>query len=422
MEEHTNKVKCPNCGQEIDVSDLLYHQLDDELSEKYRQALADEKRKFDSQSASLQQEKQELEKEKREIVERIGDGVREGVKAEVRRLEKKLRQEAEEEKSEQIQALQDELNRKSGQLKEFNKAKSEIERLKREKSELRDAIEAESLKRLNATLEKERAIIQKAEEEKSQLKVSEREQIIESLKQQLKEAQRKAEQGSMQLQGEVQELGIEAWLRDNFPLDTIEEIKKGARGADCLQIIHTRTRQNCGSIYYESKRTKAFQASWIDKFKSDIRDKGADIGVLVTEVMPADMERMGFRDGVWVCSFNEFKGLCTVLRESVIQLSRAIATQENKGDKMGMLYDFLTGNEFRLQIEAIVEGFTQMQADLESEKRSLQGIWKKREKQIDKVLHNTNFMYSSIKGIAGNAIQSVPLLELPPGDEETDAD
>jgi hypothetical protein len=405
MDEHTNKVKCPNCGQEIDVSDLLYHQLDDELSEKYKQALAEEKRKFDSQFASLQQEKQELEKEKREIGERIGDGVKEGVKAEVRRLEKKLRQQAEEEKSEQ-----------------FNKAKSEIERLKREKSELRDAIEAESLKRLNATLEKERAKIQKAEEEKSQLKVSEREQIIESLRQQLKEAQRKAEQGSMQLQGEVQELGIEAWLRDNFPLDTIEEIKKGARGADCLQIIHTRTRQNCGSIYYESKRTKAFQASWIDKFKSDIRDKGADIGVLVTEVMPADMERMGFRDGVWVCSFDEFKGLCTVLRESVIQLSSAIATQENKGDKMGMLYDFLTGNEFRLQIEAIVEGFTQMQADLESEKRSLQGIWKKREKQIDKVLHNTNFMYSSIKGIAGNAIQSVPLLELPPGDEETDTD
>ncbi|MDH3527200.1 MAG: DUF2130 domain-containing protein, partial [Gammaproteobacteria bacterium] len=247
---------------------------------------------------------------------------------------------------------------------------------------------------------------------------SEREKIIETLKSQLQEAQRKAEQGSMQLQGEVQELAIEDWLRDNFPLDTIDEIKKGARGADCLQIINTRTRQNCGSVYYESKRTKAFQVTWIEKFKSDIRDKGANIGVLVTEVMPADMNRMGFRDGIWICSFDEFKGLCRVLRESVIQLSSAIATQENKGDKMGMLYDFLTSNEFRHQIEAIVEGFTQMQADLDSEKRSLQGIWKKREKQIEKVLLNTNFMYSSIKGIAGNAIQSVPLLELPPGDDE----
>jgi len=418
MDEHTNKVKCPNCGQEIDVSDLLYHQLDDELNAKYKKALDDEKRKFDSQFASLQKEKQDLEKEKREIEERIGDGIKQGLKAETRRLERKLRQEAEEEKSEQIKSLQDELNQKSQQLKEFNKAKSEIERLKREKSELKDAIEAESERKFSQILEKERTRIQKAEEEKNLLKVSEREKIIETLKSQLQEAQRKAEQGSMQLQGEVQELAIEDWLRDNFPLDTIDEIKKGARGADCLQIINTRTRQNCGSVYYESKRTKAFQVTWIEKFKSDIRDKGANIGVLVTEVMPADMNRMGFRDGIWICSFDEFKGLCRVLRESVIQLSSAIATQENKGDKMGMLYDFLTSNEFRHQIEAIVEGFTQMQADLDSEKRSLQGIWKKREKQIEKVLLNTNFMYSSIKGIAGNAIQSVPLLELPPGDAE----
>ena len=140
--------------------------------------------------------------------------------------------------------------------------------------------------------------------------------------------------------------------------------------------------------------------------------------VLVTEVMPSDMDRLGLKDGVWVCSFEEFKGLCAVLRESIIQISTAIITQDNKGDKMGMLYDFLTSNEFKLQIEAIVEGFTQMKDDLESEQRSMRGIWKKREKQIDKVLLNTTEMYGSIKGIAGNAIQTVPLLELPAGDED----
>jgi hypothetical protein len=216
----------------------------------------------------------------------------------------------------------------------------------------------------------------------------------------------------MQRQGEAQELVIEEWLAGQFPLDTIEEIKKGALGADCLQTVNTRTRQNCGSIYYESKRTKAFQPAWIEKFKADIREKNANIGVLVTEVMPSDMDRMGLRDGVWICTFEEFKGLCSVLRESIIEISRAITTQENKGEKMGMLYDFLTGNEFRMQVEAIVEGFTQMQSDLESEKRSMQGIWKKREKQIQKVLLNTNHMYHSIRGIAGSAVQSVPLLEL----------
>ena len=201
----------------------------------------------------------------------------------------------------------------------------------------------------------------------------------------------------MQTQGEVQELGIEEWLADKFPLDTIQEIKKGERGADCLQIVHTRSRQNCGSIYYESKRTKAFQPSWIEKFKSDIREKNANIGVLVTEVMPSDMDRLGLKEGIWICSFEEFKGLCTVLRESIIQISTAVITQDNKGDKMGMLYDFLTSNEFRLQIEAIVEGFTQMKSDLESEQRSMRGIWKKREKQIEKVLLNTTGMYGSIK-------------------------
>jgi hypothetical protein len=128
-------------------------------------------------------------------------------------------------------------------------------------------------------------------------------------------------------------------------------------------------------------------------------------------------DRLGLKDGVWVCSFDEFKGLCTVLRESVIQISSAIVTQENKGDKMGMLYDFLTSNEFQMQIEAIVEGFTQMKSDLESEQRSMRGIWKKREKQIEKVLLNTTGMYGSIKGIAGSAVQAIPLLELPEEDE-----
>jgi len=200
-------------------------------------------------------------------------------------------------------------------------------------------------------------------------------------------------------------------------LDSIEEIKKGARGGDCIQVVNTRSRQNCGKIYYESKRTKDFQPSWTEKFKADMREKGADIGVLVTEAMPSDLERMGIKDGVWICSYEEFKGLCAVLRESVIQLSLAVASQEGKGDKMHMLYDFLTSNTFKMQVEAIVEGFSQMKADLESEKRSMQRIWKQREKQIEKVITNTIDMYGSIKGIAGNAIQPVKALELPAGEQ-----
>ena len=238
-------------------------------------------------------------------------------------------------------------------------------------------------------LEKQQEIEEKArikEREAQSLKEKEYQKQLDDQKKLIEEMKRKAEQGSMQMQGEVQELAIEEWLMAKFPLDTIEEIKKGARGGDCLQIVNTRAIQNAGMIYYESKRTKDFQPSWIEKFKADIRAKGASIGVLVTEVMPSDMDRMGLRDGVWVCTYEEFKGLCTVLRESIIQLSTALSSEENKGDKMTMLYTYLTSNTFKMQVEAIVEGFTQMKTDLDSEKRSMQRIWKQREKQIEKVV------------------------------------
>ncbi len=311
--------------------------------------------------------------------------------------------------------MQKELALKSEQVKELNKAKADIERIKREKEELKESIEADAERKMNETLTNERKKIQKTIEDRQQLKLSEKDKVIEDLKNQLQVAQRKAEQGSMQLQGEVQELAIEEWLRDSFPLDTIAEVKKGVRGADCLHIVNTRARQNCGSVYYESKRTKEFQSGWIEKFKQDLRDKGANIGVIVTEAMPRDMERMGLKDGVWICSFEEFKGLCAVLRESIVHVSLATIAQENKGDKMTMLYDYLTSNEFKLQIEAIVEGFTQMQADLNAERRAMESSWKKREKQIEKVLLSTNHMYSSIKGIAGSAIPAVPQLEFQQG-------
>lgn len=417
MEQQPNKITCPNCGHQIDVQDILYHQVEGELKKKYQEDLAAEKSRYQGKLDALSEERERLEDEKRRQKEAVAETVRARLREEEKRLQSEIRATVEEEQSGRVESLREELKQKSEQVREFNKAKSEIERLKREKDELREAIEAESEKKLSETLSAEREKIRKTEEERSQMRLLEKEKVIEQLSKNLKEAQRKAEQGSMQLQGEVQELAIEEYLGAAFPLDTIEEVKKGARGADCVQVVNTRTRQNCGTIYYESKRTKGFQEGWIEKFKADIRERGADIGVLVTESMPADMERMGLRDGIYVCSFEEFRGLCVLLREFVVRLSTAVATQENKGDKMGMIYDYLTGNEFRLQVEAIVEGFTQMQADLESEKRAMQGIWKKREKQIEKVLLNTNHMYSSVKGIAGSAVQPVPLLELSPDGE-----
>ena len=417
MSQDQTTISCPNCGIEIDVNDILHDQVDAKLKKKYQDDLKREKQKIESQSSELEQQREALEEEKSKQDELLAQQVKDQLKEKEAALSIKLKKAAEAEQEGALAILREELDDKSLKLKALNKASAELEKLKREKDELEENLKAEAEKQLSERIATERQKISKEESDKNELKMKELEKQLADQKILTEEMKRKQEQGSMQTQGEVQELAIEEWLAEKFPLDVIQEIKKGERGADCLQIVHTRSHQNCGSIYYESKRTKNFQPAWIAKFKADIQERNADIGVLVTEVMPPDMDRLGLIDGVWVCSFDEFKGLCTVLRESVIRISSAIVTQENKGDKMGMLYDFLTSNEFQMQIEGIVEGFTQMKSDLESEQRSMRGIWKKREKQIEKVLLNTTGMYGSIRGIAGSAVQAIPLLELAEEDE-----
>jgi len=415
-------IKCPNCGTDIDVNDILSHQLEEEIRQKYQIQLAEEKQKYQKEMDVLNSAKEEFEQRKKKENELFQERLEKQLKEERIAIESKLKTKLSEEQAEQFKLLQDELNQKSEQVKELNRTKAEIERLKREKEEAKELAEAEAQKKLNEQLSSEKEKIRKSEEEKNELKMRDLQKQLDDQKRLTEEMKRKQEQGSMQLQGEVQELAIEEWLQAQFPLDSIEEIKKGARGGDCIQTVNTFNQQNCGKIYYESKRTKDFQPSWIEKFKADMREKGADIGVLVTEAMPSDMERMGLRDGVWVCSYEEFKGLCGVLRESIVQVSTALGSQVNKGDKMQLLYDYLTSNSFRMQVEAIVEGFSSMKSALESEKRAMQRIWKEREKQIEKVINNTIDMHASIRGIAGNAIQAVKALELPGEDIEDTED
>ena len=243
------------------------------------------------------------------------------------------------------------------------------------------------------------------------MKIAEKDILINQLKEQLENAHKKVEQGSMQLQGEAQEKAIEEFLQGNFPNDEIVEIHKGVKGGDCMHNVINVSGQNCGLIYYESKRSKEFQKNWIDKFKTDMRTKKATFGVIVTDCYPKDMERMGQRNGIWICSWDEFKSLCFVLRESLLLLYQVQVAQENRGGKMEMLYQFLTGPEFHAHIESIVEGFVQMNDDLARERRSFEGHWKQREKQIQKVLFNTSQMYHSIRGIAGNAVNRIKELD-----------
>lgn len=416
--EKENNINCPNCGFAIDVNDLVYHQMEAELKKEFNAKQAQERIKLNKELELFQKQQAEFEEKKKNENELFQEKLHQKIKEEKLILSASLKLKLEEEQSERFKLLENELNQKQEQLKELNRTKAEIEQLKREKDLVKEQTLLEAEKSLSIRLNEERDKIKKFEQDKTELTIKELHKQLEDQKRLTEEMKRKQEQGSMQLQGEVQELAIEEWLMSQFPLDIIAEIKKGARGGDCVQIVNTRTKQNCGTIYYESKRTKDFQPTWIEKFKADIRTKGANIGVLVTDVLPSDMERMGMRDGIWICTYEEFKGLCKVLRESIVQLDSALATQENKGDKMSLLYDFLTSNTFRMQIEAIVEGFSQMQLDLDSERRAMQRIWKSREKQIEKVITNTIDMYGSIKGIAGNAIGDIKSLELPNSDLE----
>jgi hypothetical protein len=408
----SSTIQCPNCGTAIDVNDLLKHQIEETLRKEFQSKAAMQEKELALKNEQFEKAKAEFEAKKRQENELFAERLEREKKQAERDIAEKLKQKLEEENQERIALMNKELAEKSEKLRELNKMEAEIAKLNREKLEMKEAIEAQLQRQLNDQLIQEKEKIRKLEEEKNELKVKELLKQLEDQKKLTEAMKRKQEQGSMQMQGEVQELAIEEFIMQNFPLDTLEEIKKGATGADCLQIVNTREVQNCGTIYYESKRTKAFQPAWIEKFKNDIRTKKANIGVLVTEVMPADMDRMGMKEGIWICTFEEFKGLSAVLRQSLIQISQAVQSQENKGDKMEMLYDFLTSNEFRLQIEGIVEGFSQMQTDLVSEKRAMQRIWSQREKQIEKVILNTTNMYGNIRGIAGNAVQAVRALEL----------
>ena len=417
MKQET-KIACPNCDFEIDINNIIAGKLEEEYKKKYNAMWVEEKQKQKNELDKIESQRNELilEKEKQAVL--IAQKIKDQLNKERGEVEKQIKSKVDEEQSEWRKSMEKEMGEKSEQLKDFHRLQAENARIIREKDELKESIEADAQKRLNQQIIEEKEKIRKSEQDKNELLLKELKKQLEDQKKLTEEMKRKQEQGSMQLQGEVQELAIEEWLLNNFPLDTITEIKKGDRGADCIQTVHTRTRQNCGDIYYESKRTKDFNNNWIEKFKNDIRDKGANIGVLVTDTYPKGMERMDLIDGVWVCSFEEFKGLCIVLREGIVQLNALTSSQENKGEKMIMLYDFLISNEFRLQIEGIVEGFTQMQIDLETEKRSIIGHWKKREKQIQKVLINTNHMYNSIKGIAGSAILPIQALELPDVSED----
>ena len=396
-------IQCPSCNENIDVNEILYHQLEEENQKR--------ELKLEKEFAKLKAKEERLEEE-------LSRAIEQQIKSEKQKLHDELKRKLQEEQKDSIALLQQELNEKSEQLKELNSSKIEIARLKREKDELESKAKAEAQIELNKQLQLEKEKIERDLLKQNELKFRQKDEQLEQIKRQLDSAKRKVEQGSMQLQGEALEVLLESWLSSQFPFDTIDEVKKGAFGADCIQTIHTREAQNCGIICYETKNTKSWNDAWITKLKQDMIKVNADIGVLVTSIYPKGMERMGFVNGIWVCSLDEFKGAASLLRESLIRVHNTIQREENKFDKMTLLYNYMTGNEFSMQMKAIVDGFMQMQEELNKEKRSIMASWKRRQKTIDSVLMNTTEMYGSLQGIAGSSsIVHIDALELEAPDE-----
>jgi len=250
-----------------------------------------------------------------------------------------------------------------------------------------------------------------AKETEHQLRLKEKEKQLDDQKKLIEELQRKAEQGSMQLQGEVQELALESLLQASFPFDVVEPVGKGVRGADCTLTVRNNLGQECGKIIYESKRTKNFEGDWVDKLKHDMRQQGAQLAVLVTRVMPKDMDCFGEKNGVWICDFSEVRALSQVLRDGIIRIFQAARTQQNKGDKMQLLYDYLTGSEFSEQWKAVREGFSTMKTSIQRERDMMEKLWKAREKQLEKVLLNAAHIKGSMEGIAGQDSFSMDLID-----------
>ena len=409
-----DKISCPNCSHDFDVEEALAGKIEAHFKKEFEQKLAEQSKRFSNERAELEKEreafKQAKERENELFVEKLNQ--------KLEQEKKKVEAAAQESVAAKMKALQEENEKRKNENRILQE--KEVTLLKKEQA-LIEQQEQLALKTEKEMLQRQQEIEEKArkkERENFELEKVKLLKQIEDNKKLAEEMKRKAEQGSMQMQGEVQELAIEQMLAQQFPFDQIEEVPKGVRGADIIQNVVNASQQVCGKIVFESKRTKAFAGDWIDKLKQDQITCKADIAVLVTETMPKEMDRFGQKDGVWVCSYQEVQSLTAVLREVLVKTHAAAASQENKGEKMELLYAYLTGNEFIQNIKRIVENYDAMIHQLNSEKKAMHKIWAQREKKIWVVQENISSLFGSIKGIAGNSLPSSEVLELPDADIE----
>lgn len=373
------------------------------------------------QQESLEKERLALKRQESEMKLRIESQVQEALD----KKEVSIRKEAEELATKRIteseglkrKALEEEILAKNEALQKAQAQELELQKERRKLTEEKEAMALEVERKLNEGREQIRDAVKKQADEESRLKFAEKEKQLSDLKAQLQEAQRKAEQGSMQAQGDVLEVDFEQQLKQTFPIDKVEPVSTGVRGADVTQEVISNTGRSCGKIIYETKRTKNWSNDWPAKLKGDLREARADIAMIVTQALPDGIDRFGQVDGVWVADYASAIPLAHALRSTLHEVMLVKGHKEGAKEKQALLYDYLTGNDFRQRVQAVIEAFTAMREDLDKEKRSLTRAWSKREKQLGIVMDNMSGMFGDVQALSGGAIEGIASLELEDSEE-----
>jgi len=402
---------CPHCHREIPLTEAISHQIREQLHKE-----------FDSEVKKKEQELFQKEQALSEKEKAMEEDYAKRIKIEKSKLEEEAKKKAEQTIAVELNDLKAQVTEKDQKLLEAQKAELEFRKQRRELEERQRILELEMTRKLDDEREKIKEETLTIFTEEHRLKDLEKDKKMDDMRKQIDELKRKAEQGSQQLQGEVLELELEEMLKANFPLDNLEPVGKGKRGADILQRVHNQSGQYCGTIIWESKRTKGWSDGWIDKLKEDQREAKAEIAVLVTTALPKEVNNFTQINGTWVTNFPLAICLAGPLRITLIQVANAKLSEVGKYEKMEVLYSYLSGPEFRQKVEAIVEAFASMKKDLDQEKRAMNKIWSKREKQIERVVYHLSGMFGAMQGIMGASLPEIKSLELKGLIEDTGSD
>ena len=400
-----NNIKCPHCGKDIEVTEVLTHSIRQSMKAELQAELSEKEADFAKRQAALKQLQKELTQQK----ESIEDQVAEQVKTERKKIAEQEKAKILSEQADQQQALQDELTEKNLKLKEFQQQELELRKQQRKLQEDKESFELDAARKLDEQRKQIAEEAGKKATEEQQLKMREKDDQLAAMKKQIDDLKRKAEVGSQEAQGEALEGQLQEVLEQAFPYDQFGEIKKGARGADILQTVRNPNGSECGKILWESKNTKDFQKPWIDKLKKDQQDSGADVAVIMSIALPKEIDHFGILENTWVTDYKSALGLCVALRQGLIKAQRERIVTAGRDSVKDVIYNYITSNEFAMHVTAVVNSYEGMKADMESEKRAMGRIWKKREKQISSVLDNVTQMYGSIEGLVGQ--KALPPIE-----------